>query len=48
MKLFRHGPAGAEKPGLIDAAGVLRDLTGQHAVFTTYWPQAHADRFGLA
>jgi glutamate synthase domain-containing protein 2 len=27
---------------------LLHDLTGQHAVFTTYWPQAHADRFGLA
>jgi glutamate synthase domain-containing protein 2 len=26
---------------------LLHDLTGQHAVFTTYWPQAHADRFGL-
>ncbi len=31
MKLFRHGPAGAEKPGLIDAGGVLRDLTGHVA-----------------
>lgn len=28
MKLFRHGPQGAEKPGLIDASGVLRDLSG--------------------
>lgn len=28
MKLFRHGPLGAEKPGLIDASGALRDLTG--------------------
>lgn len=28
MKLFRHGPLGAEKPGLIDASGVLRDLSG--------------------
>jgi 2,4-didehydro-3-deoxy-L-rhamnonate hydrolase len=28
MKLFRHGPLGAEKPGLIDASGGLRDLTG--------------------
>ncbi len=27
---------------------LLHDLSGQHAVFTTYWPQAHADRFGLA
>ena len=28
MKLFRHGPVGAEKPGLIDASGGLRDLGG--------------------
>ena len=28
MKLFRHGPLGAEKPGLIDASGALRDLSG--------------------
>ena len=28
MKLFRHGPLGAEKPGLIDAHGGLRDLSG--------------------
>nr|WP_323779808.1 fumarylacetoacetate hydrolase family protein [Amylibacter sp.] len=29
MKLLRYGPAGAEKPGMIDADGVLRDLSGQ-------------------
>jgi 2,4-diketo-3-deoxy-L-fuconate hydrolase len=28
MKLFRHGPLGAEKPGMIDASGALRDLSG--------------------
>ncbi len=28
MKLFRHGPMGAEKPGLIDAQGQRRDLSG--------------------
>jgi 2,4-didehydro-3-deoxy-L-rhamnonate hydrolase len=28
MKLFRHGASGAEKPGLIDANGGLRDLSG--------------------
>ncbi|MEJ2921821.1 fumarylacetoacetate hydrolase family protein [Bordetella avium] len=28
MKLVRFGPAGQEKPGLIDAQGVLRDLSG--------------------
>lgn len=28
MKLLRWGPAGAERPGMLDAAGVARDLTG--------------------
>ena len=28
MKLLRYGPAGREKPGLLDAAGVIRDLSG--------------------
>ena len=28
MKLLRYGPAGKEKPGLLDDAGVLRDLSG--------------------
>ena len=28
MKLFRHGLIGSEKPGVVDAAGVARDLTG--------------------
>lgn len=28
MKYFRHGPAGAERPGAIDRRGVLRDLSG--------------------
>ncbi len=28
MKLLRYGQAGAEKPGLLDAAGKLRDLSG--------------------
>ncbi|KNY21509.1 fumarylacetoacetate hydrolase family protein [Methylobacterium sp. ARG-1] len=27
MKLFRHGPSGDEKPGLMDAQGGLRDLS---------------------
>ena len=34
MKLVRYGEAGAEKPGLIDAAGVLRDLSGEIADIT--------------
>ncbi len=28
MKLVRYGDAGAEKPGMVDAEGVLRDLSG--------------------
>jgi len=28
MKLLRWGPAGAERPGLLDDAGIARDLTG--------------------
>ena len=28
MKLFRHGLIGSEKPGVVDAAGTARDLTG--------------------
>ena len=28
MKLLRYGPAGHEKPGLLDADGVIRDLSG--------------------
>ena len=31
MKLVRFGPKGREKPGLIDAAGTLRDLSGHVA-----------------
>lgn len=33
MKLVRYGPAGREKPGLIDAQGKLRDLSGHCATF---------------
>lgn len=28
MKLLRHGPRGAEKPGCLDATGRIRDLSG--------------------
>ncbi|MFV0472960.1 MAG: fumarylacetoacetate hydrolase family protein [Pikeienuella sp.] len=28
MKLLRYGPAGEEKPGILDADGVIRDLSG--------------------
>ena len=28
MKLLRYGPTGAERPGLLDSAGAVRDLSG--------------------
>lgn len=28
MKLLRHGPSGSEKPGMLDANGIIRDLSG--------------------
>lgn len=31
MKLVRYGPAGAERPGLLDADNVMRDLSGHVA-----------------
>lgn len=31
MRLVRHGPAGRERPGLIDADGRIRDLSGRVA-----------------
>lgn len=31
MKLLRHGPKGQEKPGLLDAKGRVRDLSGKCA-----------------
>lgn len=31
MKLLRYGPAGAEKPGLLDESGILRDLSAHVA-----------------
>jgi len=31
MKLLRYGPPGREKPGLLDSAGRIRDLSGQIA-----------------
>ena len=31
MKLLRYGPAGAEKPGLLDAEGTIRDLSAHIA-----------------
>ncbi|GAC1389924.1 MAG: fumarylacetoacetate hydrolase family protein [Variovorax sp.] len=37
MKLLRHGPAGAEKPGALDANGQARDLSLLIADFTPEW-----------
>ena len=34
MKLCRYGPKGAEKPGLVDAEGRIRDLSGHVADLT--------------
>jgi 2-keto-4-pentenoate hydratase/2-oxohepta-3-ene-1,7-dioic acid hydratase in catechol pathway len=31
MKLLRYGPSGQEKPGLLDADGRIRDLSGHVA-----------------
>ncbi|WP_374527322.1 fumarylacetoacetate hydrolase family protein [Novosphingobium sp.] len=31
MKFFRHGPAGSEKPGVLDGQGAMRDLSGHIA-----------------
>ena len=28
MKLLRYGPLGQEKPGILDATGAIRDLSG--------------------
>ena len=37
MKLVRYGAAGAEKPGLIDGAGKVRDLSGHLPDITPEW-----------
>ncbi len=34
MKLLRYGPVGREKPGLLDSAGEIRDLSGRIADLT--------------
>ena len=34
MRLLRYGPEGAEKPGLLDAEGGIRDLSGEIADIT--------------
>ena len=37
MKLLRHGPVGAEKPGALDADGQARDLSLLVPDFTPEW-----------
>jgi len=37
MKLLRHGPAGAEKPGALDTDGKIRDLSVLIPDFTPEW-----------
>ncbi len=37
MKLLRHGPVGAEKPGALDANGKIRDLSLLVPDFTPEW-----------
>lgn len=37
MKLLRHGPAGAEKPGALDPDGEMRDLSLLIDGFTPDW-----------
>ena len=37
MKLLRHGPAGAERPGALDANGQMRDLSLLVTDFTPEW-----------
>src|SRR5690554_1303631 len=38
MKLLRYGPKGQEKPGLLDASGTIRDLSGHIADITPAVP----------
>lgn len=49
MKLLRHGPVGHEKPGLLDAAGVVRDLSPLLPDLTPEWlaPERRAILAGL-
>ena len=42
MKLLRYGAKGAEKPGLLDAKGVVRDLSGELADITAHTLTPHS------
>jgi 2,4-didehydro-3-deoxy-L-rhamnonate hydrolase len=41
MKLMRYGAKGAEKPGLVDANGVVRDLSGELVDITAHTLTPH-------
>ena len=41
MKLMRYGPKGAEKPALLDAQGVVRDLSGELVDITPHTLTPH-------
>ncbi|HWH82255.1 MAG TPA: fumarylacetoacetate hydrolase family protein [Burkholderiaceae bacterium] len=41
MKLLRYGAKGAEKPALVDASGVLRDLSGELVDITNHTLTPH-------
>jgi 2,4-diketo-3-deoxy-L-fuconate hydrolase len=41
MKLMRYGAKGAEKPGLLDAQGVVRDLSGELVDITAHTLTPH-------
>ena len=42
MKLMRYGAKGAEKPALVDAHGVVRDLSGELADITAHTLTPHS------
>ena len=42
MKLLRYGAKGAEKPGLMDAQGVVRDLSGELADISAHTLTPHS------
>ena len=42
MKLLRYGPAGAEKTGMLDADGTVRDLSGHVPVLAGAARRVHA------
>ena len=44
MKLMRYGARGAEKPALLDAQGVLRDLSGEIVDITAHTLTPHGLR----